>query len=323
VSNLDRAPDLSPCGGLTGVAPRPVNEVFAGKEVALGESTVVRRLLPNLGRRLVGPWCFVDHYGPDDIAAGPGMQVPPHPHIGLQTVSWLLTGEVHHRDSLGSDATIRPGELGLMTSGAGIAHAEQSPVPHPALLHGVQLWVALPDIAREVAPSWSHHDSLPVVRDPGGAATVIMGTLAGAESPGAAHSPLVGADLTLDPGGDLLLPLEPEFEHAVLVMSGDVTVEGRDLSPGALLYLGCARRDLRVTTRNGARALLLGGAPFAERIVMWWNFVARDHDEIVAFREAWERESEQFGRVAGYAGTPNRLPAPPLPNGRIRARNHI
>src|SRR4051794_4416421 len=162
MSNLDRTPDLTRCGGLAAVAPRPVHDVFAGKEVALGESTVVRRLLPNLGRRLVGPWCFVDHYGPDEIAAGPGMQVPPHPHIGLQTVSWLLAGEVHHRDSLGSDEVIGPAQLGLMTAGSAITHAEQSPVPHPALLHGVQLWVALPSEHRSVAPSWQFHTALPV-----------------------------------------------------------------------------------------------------------------------------------------------------------------
>src|SRR3954463_14766927 len=165
MSNLDRAPTLSQCGGLADVAPRPVHQVFEGKEVALGEATVVRRLLPNLGRRLVGPWGFVDHYGPEDIAAAPGMQVPPHPHIGLQTVSWLLTGEVHHRDSLGSDEVIRPGQLGLMTAGSAVAHGGQSPVPHPALLHGVQLWVALPEEHRNVAPAWQYHPALPVHRE--------------------------------------------------------------------------------------------------------------------------------------------------------------
>ena len=315
MSNLDRTPDLTRCGGLADVAARPVHDVFAGKEVALGESTVVRRLLPNLGRRLVGPWCFVDHYGPDDIAVGPGMQVPPHPHIGLQTVSWLLDGEVHHRDSLGSDQLIRPGDLGLMTAGDGITHAEQSPVPHPALLHGVQLWVALPGGSRSVAPAWEHHADLPVLRDGGGTATVIMGSLAGAASPGRAYSPMVGADVDVRPGGDLLLPLEPEFEHAVLVMSGAVEVDGLALAPGTMLYLGCARRDLRLSSNDGARVLVLGGAPFEEQIVMWWNFVARDNDEIVAAREQWVTGST-FGEVAGYDGF--RLPAPALPPGRLK-----
>ena len=315
MSNLDRSPTLTRCGGLADVAPRPVHQVFEGKEVALGESTVVRRLLPNLGRRLVGAWCFVDHYGPDDIAAGPGMQVPPHPHIGLQTVSWLLTGEVHHRDSIGSDQLIRPGELGLMTAGAAITHAEQSPVPHPALLHGVQLWVALPDTARSAAPAWEHHGDLPLLRDHGASATVILGALGGEASPGSTHSSLVGVDVALDAGADVLLPLEAEFEHAVLVMSGSATVDGATLRPGTMIYLGCARRDISMSSGDGARVLLLGGVPFDEEIVMWWNFVARDNDEIVAARAEW-MAGETFGDVAGYDGF--RLPAPELPAGRLK-----
>jgi quercetin 2,3-dioxygenase len=302
-------------GGLSGVAPRPVHEMFAGREVLLGESTKVRRLLPNLGRRLVGAWCFADHYGPDDIAAGPGMQVPPHPHLGLQTVSWLLAGDVHHRDSLGSDQVIHPGELGLMTAGDAIAHAEQSPTSHPALLHGVQLWVALPDAARRVAADWAYHPALPAVTDTGLTATVIMGSLAGAVSPGQAYSPLVGADLALDVGAHALLPLEPEFEHAVLAMSGSLEVDGIEVAPGAMLYLGCGRRDLSVRSNEGARALLLGGAPFEEQIVMWWNFVARTNEEIAAAREDWAT-GNRFGVVRGFTGDP--LPAPPLPAGRLK-----
>jgi redox-sensitive bicupin YhaK (pirin superfamily) len=315
VSNLDRTPSLSHCGGLTDVAPRPVHEVFAGKKVPLGESTDVWRLLPNLGRRLVGAWCFVDHYGPDDIADGPGMQVPPHPHIGLQTVSWLLDGAVHHRDSLGSDQLITPGGLGLMTAAAAITHAEQSPLPHPALLHGVQLWVALPDAARSLAPAWEHHSSLPVVQDRGATATVILGSLAGAVSPGRTYSPLMGVDIALEPGADSLLPLESDFEHAALVMSGSVDVDGAALTPGAMIYLGCARRDLRLSSPAGARVLLLGGAPFEEEIVMWWNFVARSNDEIVAARGEWIA-GDAFPDVAGYDGY--RLPAPELPPGRLK-----
>ncbi len=166
----------------------------------LGESTVVRRLLPNLGRRLVGAWCFVDHYGPDDVLDQPGMQVPPHPHMGLQTVSWLRSGQIHHQDSLGSDVLIGPGELGLMTAGHGIAHAEHSPDAHPALLHGAQLWVALPASAVSVAPAWEHHTSLPVLTETGVRATLMMGSMAGETSPGTAYSPLVGVSVTLDAG---------------------------------------------------------------------------------------------------------------------------
>ncbi|MEO8887948.1 MAG: pirin family protein [Jatrophihabitantaceae bacterium] len=314
MSNLDRTPGLTRCGGLADVAPRPVHELFKGREVRLGESTKVRRLLPNLGRRLVGPWCFVDHYGPDDVAGSPGMQVPPHPHCGLQTVSWLLEGEVHHRDSIGSDQLIGPGELGLMTSGNGIAHAELSPAAHPALLHGVQLWVALPDGSRAVAPAWEHHAALPALTDTGLSARVIMGDLGGAVSPGHTYSPMVGADVALTPRADGLLPLEAEFEYALLVMSGSVEVENATPAVGSMLYLGCGRRDLRLQSVAGSRVLLLGGAPFEEQIVMWWNFVARSNEEIVDAREQWAAGA-RFGAVAG-AGV--RLAAPSLPAGRLK-----
>jgi redox-sensitive bicupin YhaK (pirin superfamily) len=256
----------------------------------------------------------VDHYGPDDVVNQPGMQVPPHPHFGLQTVSWLLDGQVHHQDSLGNDDVIRPGELGLMTSGRAITHAEHSPVPHPALLHGVQLWVALPDPDRNVAPAWDHHADLPVVTDRGLRATVVMGTLAGAASPGRTYSPLVGVDVDIAAAGDVLLPLEPDYEHAVLVMSGSLDASDVALGPGAMLYLGCSRRDLRMRSEDGARVLLLGGEPFDEQIVMWWNFVARTSDEITAAREDW-MSGTRFGAVVG-AGEP--LAAPSLPSGGLK-----
>ena len=314
MSNLDLTPTLTTCGGLADVAPLPVAEVFTGREVLLGEATNVRRLLPNLGRRMVGPWCFVDHYGPDDIADAAGMQVPPHPHIGLQTVSWLLSGEVRHRDSLGSDQVLTPGTLGLMTSGHGISHAEHSPVTHPRFLHGVQLWVALPDGVRTAGPSWEFHEHLPAFSDAGMSATVVMGELAGERSPGKAYSPIVGADIVLDAGADVALPLEREFEHGVLMMSGDADIEGTELSVGSMIYLGCGRRQLRLRTSSPARLMLLGGEPFGEKIVMWWNFVGRSDEEITLARDQWEANAARFGDVRG-AG--NRLSAPELPPGRL------
>ncbi|HEX3825452.1 MAG TPA: pirin family protein [Mycobacteriales bacterium] len=312
MSNLDRSPAIRLGGGRAEVATKPVKQLFAGREVALGESTVVRRLLPNLGRRLVGPWCFVDHYGPDDIAGAGGMAVPPHPHIGLQTVSWLLAGDVHHQDSIGSDQVIQPGQLGLMTAGRGIAHAEHSPVPHPAMLHGVQLWVALPDTARHVEPQWSHHPSPPVVAADRMTVIVIIGELAGKRSPGHAYSPIVGADIALASGADSALVVEPDFEYAVLTMSGALEIDGVELTPGAMLYLGCGRRELRLASRAGARVMLLGGEPFAEQIVMWWNFVARTSEEIAAARSDWV--ARRFGSVAAEGP----LPAPPLPAGTLK-----
>jgi redox-sensitive bicupin YhaK (pirin superfamily) len=300
---------------LAAVAPRPVHQVFAAKDVPLGESTVVRRLLPNLGRRLVGAWCFVDHYGPDDVAAGPGMQVPPHPHIGLQTVSWVLEGVVHHRDSLGSDQLIHPGQLGLMTAGGGITHAEQSPVPHPALLHGVQLWVALPDAARNVAPSWEYHAALPTLSGQDVELTVFLGTLADTAAPGRTYSDLVGVSIRMAGGSSDVIALEPDFEYAALVMRGAVSIDDHELSVGTMLYLGTGRALLEFSSAGGAEFMLLGGAPFEEQVVMWWNFVARSNDEIVAAREEWT-SGAGFPDVAGYGGF--RLPAPPLPPGRLK-----
>jgi hypothetical protein len=317
VSNIDPAPGVITRGGRRDVPGGPVLDQLAGREVLLGGSTAVRRLLPTLGRRMVGAWCFVDHYGPDDITGRPGMQVPPHPHIGLQTVSWLLDGEVRHRDSLGSDVTIRPGELALMTAGHAIAHSEQSPAVrssgHPALLHGAQLWVALPGAVRDIAPSFEHHADLPVVTDVGLRSTVLLGELAGAASPGLLHTPLVGVDLALDARVRVALPLEADFEYAVLAPAQTATPAGAEVAgvpvrPGGLLYLGSGRTELPLRADDRTRLLLLGGEPFAERLVMWWNFVAGDGEEIAAAREDWAA-GRRFGEVVG--GRP--LPAPPLP----------
>ncbi|MGW7003138.1 pirin family protein [Streptomyces sp. NPDC054933] len=319
MSNIDLKPQLSTCGGRAAVAAEPVRELITGRPVLLGESTEVRRLLPSMGRRMIGAWCFVDHYGPDDIAEGPGMQVPPHPHIGLQTVSWLRAGEVLHRDSLGSLQTVRPGELGLMTSGRGIAHSEESPREHARFLHGAQLWVALPDAHRATAPAFDHHTALPVVTAPGLRATVILGELDGAVSPGRTFSPLVGADLLLDSGADVTLPLDPAFEYAALTMSGGAIVDDVPLAPGSLLYLGCGRTGLPLRADTATDLVLLGGEPFEEKIVMWWNFIARTGDEIATARQAWMSTPErEFGTVHGYDGAP--IPAPSLPSTPLKPR---
>ena len=310
MSNLDRRPPARELGGLAGTPAGPVLDLLPGKEVLLAESTRVRRLLPTLGRRLVGAWAFVDHYGPDDITSSPGMQVPPHPHTGLQTVSWLLEGEVHHRDSLGSDARIRPRELALMTAGHGIAHSEQSPAVHPRYLHGAQLWVALPEAARDTAPAFAHHTSLPGFTSDGLTATVLMGSLGGTTSPGTAHTPLVGADLDLAAGTDVELPLEPDFEYALLASSGAAEVEDAPLEVGAMLYLGTGRRSVRVRAGEATRLLLLGGEPFEERIVMWWNFVGRSGGEIAEYAAQWAA-GDRFADVPGFDG--HRLGAPALP----------
>ncbi|GAA3086628.1 pirin family protein [Streptomyces roseofulvus] len=320
MSNLDRQAELAVCGGRGFVVAEPVRELLSPRHVQLGESTEVRRLLPNLGRRMVGAWAFVDHYGPDDIADAPGMQVPPHPHMGLQTVSWLHEGEVLHRDSTGSLQTIRPRELGLMTSGRAISHSEESPRSHARFLHGAQLWVALPDAHRHVEPHFEHHGDLPRVTAPGLTATVILGSLDGAASPGTTYTPLVGADLALASGTETELPLDRDFEYAVLAMSGEAHVDGVPVLPGSMLYLGCGRTSLPLRAVSDAGLMLLGGEPFEEEIVMWWNFVGRTDDEIRKAREDW-MATDRFGEVKGYDG--DRLDAPEVPTAQLKARGRV
>jgi quercetin 2,3-dioxygenase len=324
-----------------------MNQLLAGRDVVLGgtRDMAVTRTLPHRDRRMVGAWCFVDRYGPQDITGRAGMRVPPHPHTGLQTVSWLLAGDVLHRDSIGDTQLIRPGQLNLMTAGRGIAHSEESPRGHEPILDGVQLWVALPAGHRDTEPDFGHHADLPVLAYPGGEVTVIMGELDGETSKARTFTPIVGAQLRVD--GVLDLPLRTGFEYALLVCSGSVTVDGSGLTAGPLLYLGTGRDHLPIAGQ--ATALLLGGEPFDEQIVMWWNFVGGSHDDIAGARADWAAAAdrrrlagpaqvpahdkhrragpaqvpahERFGVVHGYDGDP--LPAPALPGTRLKPRGRV
>lgn len=327
MTNPDPRPEEQWCRGgvaVAGAGPREggVVQVLAPRDVPLGgpRAMTVRRTLPQRERSLVGAWCFADHYGPDLVARTGGMDVAPHPHTGLQTVSWLFAGEIEHRDSSGVHALVRPGEVNLMTGGRGICHSEVS-TPATALLHGVQLWVALPDAHRDAERAFAHHVPEPVTLD-GAVLRVLVGTLAGSASPVGTFTPLLGAEVVLEPGARVDIGVDPAFEHGVLVDEGDVAVDGCGLRPGDLGYLapGAGNITLANTGPAPARLVLLGGTPFEEEIVMWWNFVARSHDEIVAFRAQWEGQSERFGRVEGYTGPVPRLPAPALPNVRIKPR---
>ena len=268
----------------------------------------IRRLLPVRRRRLVGPWCFLDRYGPLRFDTGKPMDVAPHPHVGLQTVTWLLDGEVVHHDSLGCEGLIHPGELSLMTAGSGIAHAEETPRDNSGKLNGVQLWVALPGAHRGVAAHYERHAELPMAEVPGGRVRIVAGELLGHRSPAMSYSPIVGGELTVEHAMEI--PLDAGFEHALVLLEGDVSAEGQDLSLDTLYYLGMGRGALELRSRAGARALLIGGPPFGESILMWWNFVARTPEEIAAVRADWEAH-RRFGDVTAYKGA--RIPAPELP----------
>jgi redox-sensitive bicupin YhaK (pirin superfamily) len=311
-------PEPTAQDGAVALAGEPASVLLPGHDVPLGRYTTVRRLLPQRARRMVGAWCFVDQFGPDDVAGRPGMQVPPHPHTGLQTVTWLVSGEIVHRDSLGNHQRIVPGQVNLMTSGRGIAHSEESPAAHPPLMHGLQLWVALPERSRHDEPSFDHHPSVPVLDSGGVRTTVVVGAVGAARSDVRTHTPLVGAEVLIAGGGEARLPLEPHFEYGVLALDGAAQVDGAELVPGSLLYLDRGRVALTLRAEREARLFLIGGEPFDEPLVMWWNFVGRSHAEIAEAREDW-MAGRRFGGVTGYAGEP--LPAPELPTVRLKARD--
>ena len=282
-------------------------ESFPNREVNLG-ALAIARALPIRDRRLVGPWCFLDRFGPFTFSDGKPMDVAPHPHIGLQTVTWLHEGEVVHDDSLGCASTLHPGGVNVMTSGAGIAHAEQTPREHTGRLNGVQLWTALPDQHRHAAPGFRHVAEVPTIERPAGVVQVFAGNFEGARSPAACYSPLLGADVRVHPRQSLEMPLEPTYEHAVLVMSGDCVFDGEPLVERMLYYLGTTRSQGNFSSNAGCRVLLIGGPPFPETILMWWNFVARTSQEIAQARTDWE-ERRRFGEVTAYNGPRRNAPS--------------
>lgn len=311
VAATDAAPDVAECGRPHG----PEVEVLPSRTTTVG-GVEVRRALPRRQRRTIGAWCFADHFGPALASGrGGGVQVGPHPHIGLQTVTWLVEGEVLHTDSLGSQQLIRPGQLNLMTAGRGVAHAEQTPSTYAGPLHGVQLWVAQPDVTRDREPSFAHHAELPVVEQGSCRATVLVGELDGVRSPARRETGLVGVELAAEAAGDAVVPLEPHFEHGLVVLTGEVGVGGEVVRPGLLAYLGEGRDQVALTTAAGTRLLLLGGRPFGEDLLMWWNFVARTRPEIEQAWTEWEQGSARFGPVASDlarlgAPRPSWLPQP-------------
>ena len=304
-------------------ASGPQAVLLASREVPLGgiRAMKVHRMLPQRDLPLVGAWCFLDRFGPQTTR----MRVEPHPHIGLQTVTWPFVGEVHHRDSIGSDVVVRSGSLNLMTSGAGISHSEYSVGDGEVPLDALQLWVALPESRRHGPPAFEQRDDLPVVDLPGGAAAiVVMGEFAGVSSPASVFTPIAGAEVRLPLRAGVTLPLRPDWEYAIVGIDGEVDAaaaapeEGIGVAPYQLLYLGMDRDGIELSSPEGATFFLLGGEPFEDDVVMWWNFVARTHEEVVEAREEWEAHSARFGSVAGHGDV--RIPAPPLPGVRLTSR---
>ena len=269
-------------------------EVDDSREETVGRFRV-RRALPRRGRRTVGAWCFADHMGPADVTEGAGLDVGPHPHIGLQTVTWLLDGQALHKDTLGSEQVISPGQLNLMTAGSAVAHAEEATGRYHGTLEGIQLWIAQPEATRNGPPAFEHHAELPQVEHDGAVATVLVGEHHGVRSPARHDTPLVGVDLDLRERSTV--PLRPDFEHALVVLRGSIAVDGEKVVPGKLAHLGLGRNELDIEVAEDSRVMLLGGIPFDEPLMMWWNFVARTRVEIDAAYASWRDQDDRFGRV--------------------------
>lgn len=269
----------------------------------------VRRTIPHARLRKIGAWVFVDHFGPTPQVEG--MTVAAHPHTGLQTVTWLLDGEVDHRDSLGSVQNITPGSLNLMTAGSGVSHSERS-LPGPDSLHAVQLWIALPDAVRGMAPAFEHIESVPETSFGDHLAQVFIGQWGDAQSSATVFSPLVGAEVSIGTSGTI--PLDPAWEYGVLNVAGVVAANGVDVPPGGLWFSAIGEASLDLT--GDGTAIIIGGEPFHEQILMWWNFIGRTHNEIEQMRSDWNLHT--------YAPFPDRvggwIPAPEMPNVTLQPR---
>ncbi|WP_347330732.1 pirin family protein [Marinimicrobium locisalis] len=271
----------------------------------------VNRILPRRQRRTIGAWCFLDHAGPSHFPEdAPGFRVGPHPHIGLQTFTWMIAGEALHRDSLGSEQVIRPGQVNLMTAGRGIAHTEEATGPEP-VMHAAQLWIALPEAHKDTVPRFDHYPCLPQWQEAGIDATLLVGEYAGQKAPTLSYSPLVAVEYRADVATDLPLTLDPEFEYGLVALEGGLTVEEDVLATNELAYIGGGRNSVSVSLGAGTRLLLLGGEPLGEEIIIWWNFVGHSREEIARARADWASGNDRFGSVPGDKGDP--LEAPPIP----------
>jgi redox-sensitive bicupin YhaK (pirin superfamily) len=280
----------------------------------LGDGFTVRRALPARERRSVGPFVFFDQMGPAAFTSGGGLDVRPHPHIGLATMTYLFEGEILHRDSLGTVQIIRPGEVNWMLAGRGIVHSERTPPEMrrgSSPLSGIQVWIGLPSREEEVPPAFSHHAAaeLPELSLPGVHLRLVAGTLAGARSPVQTLSPLFYADAQLEAGATLALDDE-HAERAMFVCSGDVRLQTRRIEPGRMLVFP-AGGPIHIDAHAQSRVLLLGGAPLDSRRYLWWNFVASSREQLTLAAERW-----RAGNFPPVPGDDEFIPLPdtPLPS---------
>lgn len=245
----------------------------------------VRRALPGKERRTIGAWCFLDHIGPAEQKPGQELNVGPHPHIGLQTFTWMIEGEIRHRDSLGFDLAIKPGQVNLMTAGNGIAHSEE--YEQGRILHAAQLWIAMPDSARHGEPAFCNYPQLPTIHHNGFTITLLAGSALEQTAPTKIYTPLVGMDLFCETAASTDLPLDNRFEYGFMCLDGSARINGEPIEPGILLYLPPGQQTVAIESNDNTRLLLVGGEPFEEELIIWWNFVGRTADEIIKATEDW------------------------------------
>lgn len=276
----------------------------------------VHRTLPHRDLKMVGAWCFVDHFGPTPQTGG--MVVAAHPHTGLQTATWLIEGAIEHRDSIGTVQLIQPGQLNLMTAGHGIAHSELS-LAGPQNLHAVQLWIALPKDSIDTAPEFEHQADLPKVAGDGFTATVLAGVFLEARAATKTFSEMMGAELRFAAGATNEIELNPEFEYGFMLAAGQLSVDGQTVPTSGLYFVPAGAESVKLEAAAGSIVLMLGGKPFGEKILMWWNFIGRTQADVSKAREEWNAQSgERFGKFDDQIG--GWIPAPELPNVQLSAR---
>lgn len=284
---------------------------FPIRAAEIGKGTIIKRALPSRQKRLIGAWCFLDHAGPVVFPQGDGLDVGPHPHIGLQTFTWMIEGTMMHNDSLGSKQLIRPKQVNLMTAGRGISHTEVAPDTETHM-HAAQLWIALPDDKLNMEPRFDYYPELPVVEKDGIEYTVLVGEFLNTTSPVEVHTPLLGVDLTAKDNVTTRIQLNHAFEYGFMALEGTAVINGHELDENNLVVLEPGLREVEISVHQESRILLLGGEPFESPILLWWNFVGRTQEELKQAREQWINGDARFGSIPEYEGP--RLEAPAFPD---------
>ncbi|KAF1028009.1 MAG: Quercetin 2,3-dioxygenase [Acinetobacter bereziniae] len=284
---------------------------FPIRSAEIGRGTVIKRALPSRQKRMIGAWCFLDHAGPVTFPQGDGLDVGPHPHIGLQTFTWMIEGTMMHTDSIGSKQLIRPKQVNLMTAGYGISHTEVAPDTETRM-HAAQLWIALPDDKINMPPQFDHYPVLPIVEKDNIEFTVLVGEFMDTVSPVKVHTELLGIDFFAKEQTKTRIPLNPKFEYGFMALEGDAIVNGHDLNSDNMVVLEPGISQIEVELPKGSRLLLIGGEPFESPILLWWNLVGRTQEELKTATEQWINQDARFGTIPDYDGP--HLEAPAFPD---------